>query len=372
MGWLPPASDGIVMCQTGGCVGHEKERTATVTKDMMIGVDLAKHVFHLHGATMSGHVLFRKRLSRGQFLRFMERQPSCTVVMEACGGAHHWARELAKLGHEAKLISPGYVKPFVKRQKNDANDAEAIVEAAQRPGMRFVTVKSAEQQAIACLFRARKQLVEHRTALVNALRAHLFEFGFAFPAEAAGLARARRVLEDAGTELPDLVRELCRDQLARIDEASERLAELSRRISALGSSGEQARRLQTMPGLGPVTALAIEAFAPPMESFRSGRDFAAWLGLVPRQHSTGGRQRLGRISKAGQSDIRRLLISGAMSRLNWIGRRAIRPGSWLARMLERKPKMLVAIALANKMARAVWAMIVKGEDYRDPAPIASV
>jgi transposase len=160
----------------------------------MIGVDLAKHVFHLHGATMSGHVLFRKRLSRGQFLSFMERQPACIVVMEACGGAHHWARELGRLGHEARLIAPGYVKPLIKRQKNDANDAEAIVEAAQRPGMRFVEVKSPEQQAVACLFRARKQLVEHRTALVNALRAHLYEFGLAFPAEAAGLTQARRVL----------------------------------------------------------------------------------------------------------------------------------------------------------------------------------
>jgi transposase len=218
---------------------------------MMIGVDLAKHVFHLHGSTMSGHVLFRKRLSRGQFLRFMAQQPACTVVMEACGGAHHWARELAGLGHEAKLIAPGYVKPFIKRQKNDANDAEAIVEAAQRPGMRFVEVKSPEQQAIACLFRARKQLVEHRTALVNALRAHLYEFGFAFPAEAAGLAQAGRVLEDAETDLPDLVRELCRDQLARIDETSERIAELSRRISTCGNNGEQTRRLQTMPGHPP-------------------------------------------------------------------------------------------------------------------------
>lgn len=343
-----------------------------MTKDTMIGVDLAKISFQTHGASMAGHVKFRRKLSRSQFLNFMAAQAPAVVVMEACGGAHHWARELAGLGHEVKLIAPIYVKPFLKRQKNDAADAEAIVEAAQRPEMRFVESKSTEQQARALLFRAREQLVHQRTELVNALRSYLYEYGHILPIGIASLRRIETIINDPNNDLPDLVRDLCRDLLLQISEKSERIDSIMARIKSMASRTEISRQLQTMPGVGPVTALAVEAFAPPMESFQCGRDFAAWLGLVPRQHSTGGKQRLGRVSKSGQADIRRLLIVGAMSRLTWLGRKSIREGSWLARMLERKPRMLVAVALANKMARAIWAMLTKGEDYRDPMQTRTV
>ncbi len=336
-------------------------------KDMMIGVDLAKSVFQLHGASMAGHVKFRKKLSRSRFAAFMAEHPPAVVVMEACGGAHHWARELAKLGHEVKLIAPCYVKPFVKRQKNDAADAEAIVEAAQRPEMRFVAPKTEDQQSRAMLFRVREQLIHQRTELVNSLRSHLYEYGRIAPQGIGNVKRLESIVEEVDNGLPDLVRTLCRELLCQIAEKTSRVEVMMRQIRVLASEAEQGKRLQTMPGVGAITALAIDAFAPPMEMFRCGRDFAAWLGLVPRQHSSGGKQRLGRVSKAGQSDIRRLLIIGAMSRLNWLGRKSVPPNSWLARMTERKPRMLVAVALANKMARAIWAMLTRQEDYRDPA-----
>lgn len=335
-------------------------------KDTMIGVDLAKTSFQMHGASMTGQPKFRKKLSRQGFAQFMAEQPPAVVVMEACGSAHYWAREMIRLGHEVKLIAPHYVKPFVKRQKNDAADAEAIVIAAQRPEMRFVEPKGAEQQSRAILFRARERLVHQRTELVNALRACLYEYGYVVP---QGIHQLKRIEEGPATpqsELPDLVREECRDVMAQIGEKTVRINARTGKIKALADEAETARRLQTIPGVGPLTALAVEAFAPPMENFSSGRDFAAWLGLVPRQFSTGGKERLGRASKAGQTDIRRLLIIGAMSRLNWMGRKSIPRDSWLARISARKPRMLVAIALANKMARTIWALITKNEDYRVP------
>lgn len=342
-----------------------------MSKDTMIGVDLAKHVLQLHGASTTGHVTFRKKLSRSYFRKFMAEHPPAVVVMEACGSAHYWAREMIKLGHEVKLIAPQYVKPFVKRQKNDAADAEAIVIAAQRPEMRFVEPKSENQQSRAILFRSRERLVRQRTELVNALRSHLYEYGHIVPQGINQIKRVEDILDEPSSDLPELMREECRDLLEQITEKTARINAKTSKTKALGTKGDTARRLQTMPGIGPLTALAVEAFAPPMENFRCGRDFAAWLGLVPRQHSSGGKERLGRISKAGQADIRRLLIIGAMSRLNWMGRKSIPEGSWLARMAARKPRMLVAIALANKMARTIWAMLTKKEDYRDPTQAAA-
>ncbi|GAB6052508.1 IS110 family transposase [Magnetospira thiophila] len=333
----------------------------------MIGVDLAKNVFQVHGALMTGEVLFRKKLSRRKFPEFMAAQSPAIVVMEACGGANHWAREMIRLGHEVKLIAPQYVKPFVKRQKNDVADAEAIVVAAQRPEMRFVEPKTVEQQAKAVLFRGRDRLVRQRTELINALRAVLYEYGRAIPQGRHQLIRIEVILEHWPEDIPGLVREECRELLDQITALTTRIGDKNAKIKAVSARSDRSRRLQTMPGIGPLTALAIEAFAPPMEHFRNGRDFAAWLGLVPRQFSSGGKARLGRVSKAGQSDIRRLLIVGAMSRLNWLGRRTIPNGSWLARMVARKPRMLVAIALASKMARTIWAMLTKHEDFRDPA-----
>ena len=340
-------------------------------KDTMIGVDLAKSVFQLHATSLTGELKFRKKLSRQGFVRFMEEHDPAVVVMEACGGANFWSREMVRLGHDVKLIAPQYVQPFVKRQKNDAADAEAIVIAAQRPEMRFVEPKTEEQQARAVVFRTRERLLYQRTELINVVRSILYEHGLTFPTGFEQIGRIETVLRDPAIVLLDIVRAECLDLIQQIAEKTNRITAKTQMAKELAKDAETARRLQTMPGLGPITALAIETFAPPLETFNCGRSFAAWLGLVPRQHSSGGKARLGRISKAGQADIRRLLITGAMSRLNWLGRKRIQPGSWLANMLDRKPRLLVAIALANKMARAIWAMLTKGEDYRDTAHAAT-
>ena len=336
-----------------------------------IGMDTSKHVFQLHGVNAAEQPVLRKKLRRSEMIAFFEKLPATIVAIEACGSSHHWARLLATFGHEVKLIAPQYVKPFVKRQKNDAADAEAIVIAAQRPEMRFVELKSTEQQSRAILFRARERLVHQRTELVNALRACLYEFGHVVPQGIHQLGRIKGILDEPNSDLPELMREECGDLIKQIAEKTVRINARTAKIKALAAEADTARRLQTIPGVGPLTALAVEAFAPPMESFRCGRDFAAWLGLVPRQFSSGGKERLGQVSKAGQSDIRRLLIIGAMSRLNWLGRKSIPEGSWLARIAARKPRMLVAIALANKMARTIWALLTKNEDYRDSAQAAA-
>jgi transposase len=339
---------------------------ASMNEVTMIGVDLAKQVFQLHGAAADGTVVFRKKLSRAQFPRFMASLPPCIVAMEACGTSHYWGRELLHMGHNVRLIPPIYVKPFVKRHKNDAADAEAVAEAAMRPTMRTVTVKTVDQQARAMLFRTRELLVGQRTQLVNALRGHLGEHGIVIAKGISNIARFVAIIADDKVPLPDLVRALCNIYLDQITSVNEKLDAIECRIAAEAKQSSTARRLQKMPGIGPVCAMAVMTFAPPMENFRRGRDFAAWLGLVPRQHSSGGKQKLGRTSKMGQRDIRRLLIVGAMSVVHWKGRGGGRPGSWLARMLAKKPKMLVAIALANKMARMIWAMLVRDEDYRNP------
>ena len=271
------------------------------------------------------------------------------------------------LGHEVKLIAPQYISPFVKRQKNDAADAEAIVIAARQPEMRFVEPKTVKQQSRAAVFRGRERLVHQRTADVNALRALLYEHGHVFPQGIRYLNRMTALVKDETTDLHALIREECLDLLAQIAEKTARIIARTTKLKTLAAESDKARQLQTMPGVGPLTAVAVEAFGPDMAQFETGRDFAAWLGLVPKQRSSGGKERLGRMTKAGQADIRRLLIIGAMSRLGWLGQRKIVEGSWLSRMLARKPKMLVAIALANKMARQIWAMLTKNEDYRDPA-----
>lgn len=332
----------------------------------IVGIDLAKQVFQVHGATRDGNVLFRKKLARSQFLRFMASLPPCVVAMEACGTAHFWGREMERLGHDVRLIPPIYVKPFVKRQKNDIADAEAIAEAALRPTMRAVPIKSPEQQARAMLFRTRELLVGQRTQLVNALRAHLAEHGIIVPKGLGNIERLAAIVRADEDRLPDLVCDMSAVYLDQIGRVTDEVRTLELRISAEAKESAVVRRLRDMPGIGPICAMAVETFAPPMQSFHRGRDFAAWLGLVPRQHSSGGKQKLGRTSKMGQRDIRRLLILGAMSVVRWRGRDGGEPGTWLARMLARKPKMLVAIALANKMARMVWAMLAHQEDYRVP------
>jgi len=335
----------------------------------IIGVDLAKRVFQLHGAKADGSVAFRKKLSRGRFLSFLAEQPPCVVGMEACSTAHGWGREIEKLGHTVRLIPPIYVKPFVKRQKNDAADAEAIAEAASRPTMRFVAVKSEEQQARAMLFRTRDLLVRQRTQLINAVRGHLAEHGVVAAQGPAHLKRLADAVVDEPSPLPAMVRELGKLFLEQIDVLDTRIGELDKKLRTVAGQAETTRRLQTMPGVGPITAVAVETFAPAMGSFNRGRDFAAWLGLAPCQHSTGGKQRLGKVSKMGQRDIRRLLIIGAMAVVQAASRSGAPKDSWLARMLAKKPRMLVAIALANKMARGLWAMMTKQENYRNPAAV---
>jgi transposase len=339
-------------------------------KVSIIGLDLAKRSFQAHGAHADGSVAFRRKLSREKLLTFFAEQPQCVVAMEACGSAHHWGRVFRHLGHEVRLIPPAYVKPFVKRQKNDAADAEAICEAASRPTMRFVAVKTEEQQARAMLFRTRDLLVRQRTQLINALRGHLAEHGVVAAQGPSNVKVLAEAIEELTTSLPLLVVELSRVFFEQIDGLSKKVAELEKVTTYEAARGATTRRLQTLPGVGPITAMAIETFGPPMVVFKRGRDFSAWLGLVPRQHSTGGKQVLGKTSKMGQRDIRRLLIIGAMAVVRSALRKGTPEGSWLHRMLARKPRKLVAIALANKMARSIWAMLTKGEDYRIPAAAA--
>lgn len=336
----------------------------------IIGIDLAKQVFQLHGAGSDGSIAFRKRLSRSQVLPFLEKQTRCTVALEACATAHDWGRRIGDLGHEVMLIPPIYVKPFVKRQKNDAADAQAIAEAASRPTMSTVAVKSKDQQAHAMLFRTRDLLVRQRTQLINALRGHLAEYGLVAPRAPANLKRLSRCLETPNSDLPEMVVAIGQVYLDQIAGLTERIGAFEALLRTEAERDAMTRRAQTMPGVGPVTAMAVAAFAPPMETFRRGRDFAAWLGLVPRQHSTGGKIRLGKTSKAGQRDIRRLLVIGAMSVIRAATRTNLHEGSWLSRQLEKKPRMVVAIALANRMARRLWAMLVNEEDYREPAQAA--
>src|SRR3954449_11709101 len=335
-----------------------------------VGLDLAKYIFQLHGADSAGAVVFRKKLRRGQLLAFLATLPPCTVAMEACASAHYWGREIAKLGHTVKLIAPAYVKPFVKRQKNDMADAEAICGAAQRPTMRFVPVKSEEQQANGVVFRARDLLVRQRTQCINALRGHLSEYGYVFP---QGITHADAVIahvEDPDSSVPESARAVLKVLIGTFQALEAQIQALDAEITQRAKADPVARRLMTIPGIGPIAATAITALVPAPEGFRAGRDFAAWLGLTPLQKSTGGKQRLGAISKMGERTIRRLLILGASAVVRWAGQRGTPAGSWLARMLARKPKMLVTVALANKIARVVWALLTKGEVYRVPVAAA--
>mgnify|MGYP002714519351 CR=1 FL=1 len=336
-----------------------------------IGLDLAKHVFQLHGADASGRAVLRKKLRRDQVLAFFSQLPSCVVVMEACGGAHFWGREIGKLGHEVRLIPPAYVKPFVKRQKNDVGDAEAICEAALRPTMRFVPVKSEETQGAAMVFRVRELLIRQRTQAINALRGHLAEFGQIVPLGAANAARLIAIVENQDSDLPADAIATLKVLVAALIHLETEIARLDAEIARRAKEDEVARRLMTVPGIGPLIATALAVLAPPPGTFRKARDFAAWLGLTPRQHSTGGKQRLGATTKMGERSLRRLLILGANSVI--IKRHvhaAARPGTWLGGMLTRKPPMLVRVALANKMARIVWALMAKGGVYQSPAAAA--
>lgn len=334
------------------------------TKISMLAIDLAKSSFQVCAVGPDGAVLYNRALSRTRLATLLAEQPACVVAMEACATSHHWGRVAQRYGHEVRLVPAAYVKPFVKRQKNDRADAEAIAEAASRPTMRFVAVKSQDTQGRAVAFRTHQCLVRQRTQLINSLRGHLAEFGLVAPKGPASLKVLENALAEETSELPGPVREMGKiylEQIASLTKVVERLAD---ELETASRTDAALRRLRTIPGIGPVTAGAVAAFAPDLDTFESGRNFAAWLGLVPRQRSTGGKAKLGSVSKMGQTDIRRLLIVGAMSVIRWVVRKGGSPNRWLAALVARKPRMVAAVALANKMARMIWAVTTKKENYR--------
>lgn len=332
-----------------------------------IGVDLAKNVFQVHGVTASGAVVIRRQLRRRQVLRFFENQPPCLVGMEACASSHYWARAIAARGHEVRLMPARYVKAYVKRNKTDAADAEAICEAVTRPTMRFVAVKSAEQQSVLMLHRTRELLVRQRTMLVNAIRAHMAEFGVV---ARTGLPQVKELLAVIADEQDQRISPLARTCLAglarQLLSLEQEIVAGEKRIHAWHRASEVSRRLETTPGIGEITASALAASITDPQVFKSGRAMAAWIGLVPKQTSSGGKERLGRISKQGDQYLRWLLVAGAMT----VIRHARRNGTsdpWLANIIADKPTKLAAVALANKNARIAWALLRHGGTYRRPA-----
>lgn len=330
-----------------------------------VGLDLAKNVFQVHGITHDGTVAFNRSLRRAQMLAFFDRLEPCLIGMEACGSSHYWARELSRLGHDVKLIAPIYVKPYVKRGKSDAADAEAICEAVTRPTMRFVEVKSPEQQAILSLHRARDLIVRQRTQTINMLRGLLAEFGIVF-AQGVGHAIqfAKRVTEGHSPELPQAACDVITDLSEQLLTLHARVNWYGRRMTAVAKSEPRIALLQTIPGIGPITASAIVATVGSGEQFRSGRDLSAWLGLTPINKSTGGKERLGRISKMGDRYIRRLMVVGMTSRIKQIKSAPERFDPWFVEILQRKPAKLAAIAMANKTARIIWAVLSRNEPYQ--------
>ena len=335
----------------------------------VIGLDIAKQVFQVHAADKDGRAVAQVKLRRAQVLDYFRGLPPCLVGMEACATAHHWARELLALGHEVRLMPPAYVKPYVKRNKTDAADAEAIAEAVTRPTMRFVAVKSADQQALLMLHRVRELLVRQRTMLATSLRAHLAEFGIIAP---QGIHRVEKLAAEVhDPAVPPLAREalmLLVDELASI---WQRIDAIEKQLVALHRINEVSRRLASIPGVGPITAMAIASTVSDPTMFRSGREFAAWLGLTPKSHSSGGKDRLGRISKRGDRYIRHLLYVGAGNAIRFAKARAATGEAWIAGLQERRPPKVVIIALANKMARIAWALMTREEDFRSPVTVAA-
>jgi len=332
-----------------------------------IGLDLGKRVFQVHGVDAAGTIVVSKRLRRGEVLGFFGGLGPCVVGMEACGSAHYWARELAALGHEVRLMAPSYVKPYVKRGKNDAADAAAICEAVRRPSMRFVAIKTADQQGVLVVHRARELLVRQRTMLVNALRAHLAEFGIVTRQGRGGVEELVEALAADGDGLPAPARAGLAALIRQLRTSEAEIKTLDHEIGEWHRATPASRRLATIPGIGPITASALVATVGDGGQFESGRHLAAWLGMVPRQNSTGGKTRLGRISKQGDRYLRRLLVIGATALLRHAKRRAELGGDWVEELLARRPKRLVSVALANKMARIAWAVLTRGEPFRPRA-----
>jgi len=330
-----------------------------------IGIDLAKSVFHLHGVDDQCKVVTRRRLSRNKLAEFMAQLTPCLVAMEACGGSHYWARKFQAMGHDVRLISPQFVKPYVKSNKNDMADAEAICEAAQRPNMRFVPIKSIEQQDILSIHRAREQVVRRRTAQGNQIRGLLMEYGLVIPKGMRTLhANLPDILADADNELTLMFRELLqglREELINLDKY---VASYDQQINALSKQSAVCRRLMTIPGVGPMVATALVASVSDGKAFKNGREMSAWLGLVARQHSTGGKPRLLGISKRGDVYLRKLLIHGARAALRWADKKHDKRSMWVTSLKERRGQNIAAVALANKTVRTAWVLITRGENYR--------
>jgi len=332
-----------------------------------IGLDIAKRVFQVHGVNAAGKAVLRRKLQRAEVLDFFRGLSPCLIGIEACSTAHYWAREIQGFGHDVRLMPPLYVKPYVKRGKTDAADAEAICEAVSRPTMRFVPVKTAEQQALLMLHRTRDLLVRQRTMLLNALRGHMAELGFIASQGASRVGDLLTILMGENeTSIPKLAREALRGLASELAVLGERVKEIEVAILAWHKDNEVSRRLATIPGVGPITASAIVATVTDPSQFHSGRQLAAWIGLVPKQNSSGGKERQGGISKQGDRYLRRLLVLGATSVIRHARSKSDAQANWLKALLERRPAKLASVAQANKMARIVWALLTRGEVYQAP------